>query len=56
MAPSPSPVTDDDDRRHQATCDVNLYPGEPCNIDCLERPDEIAASWAWLDEQAAFRQ
>lgn len=49
-------MTDDqDDRRHQATCDWNLYKEyratdpDLCNIDCLNRPEDIAKSWAMLD-------
>lgn len=47
-------ATWENDRRHQATCDWNLYGDQRpdpdlCNIDCLNRPDEVAAAWARLD-------
>jgi hypothetical protein len=48
-----------DDRRHQATCDWNLYREqrftnrrELCNIDCRSRPEQIKASWAKPTSQA----
>lgn len=41
------------DTRHRATCDWNLYPDqrpdpELCNLDCLNRPDEVRAAWRLL--------
>lgn len=43
-----------DDPQHRYTCDWNLYPDqrpdpELCNLDCLDDPQAVAASRAYVD-------
>lgn len=45
-----------DDPQHRHTCDWNLYPEqrsdpELCNLDCLDDPEGVAASRAYVAEQ-----
>ena len=45
-----------DDPRHRHTCDWNLYPEqrpdpELCNLGCLDDPEGVAASRAYVEAQ-----